>query len=152
MTNAEKWAIIGAATEGPCKAYRDDGSHILRIGTAIQSKSRYESHHIIRYEHSLYPEDGKQYQEAEANSLLMAAAFTEWPKDLERLERMEKALQEIIRIHSGKSLTPFAAAFKMAETAYNALGLIREPDCKLGAVLGEGRQMTNFEKWKQGFF
>lgn len=62
-------------TKGPWKLVFSEGDgHVISMGTRINSKGCYKSHHIIEYDHCLYPEDGEQFQEADANAHLVAAA------------------------------------------------------------------------------
>jgi hypothetical protein len=67
---------VSAHTPGPCEWGYDDGEgrHVIRMGSACGYANGYESHHVLEYEHVLYPEDGAQYDEAEANTRLIAAA------------------------------------------------------------------------------
>jgi len=76
-------------TPGPWGVeYEEDlGRHTISMATALQTPGHYSAQHIIEYDHGLYPEDGKQYDEAEANARLIAAAP-------ELLEACKKVLQD----------------------------------------------------------
>jgi hypothetical protein len=63
------------ATQGEWDLETEDcGIRVIRMGTAIANRGKYETQHIINYEHELYPEDGEQFKEAEANAALIANA------------------------------------------------------------------------------
>ena len=63
-------------TPGPWKWKYDSkyGKHIIMMGTRLKSSRRYQSHHEIEHNHCIYPEDGPQFLEAEANIRLMCSA------------------------------------------------------------------------------
>jgi hypothetical protein len=67
---------VGQWTPGPWKWKYDGeyGTHKIMMGTRIKSSSRYQSHHEIEHNHCIYPEDGEQFTEAEANISLMCAS------------------------------------------------------------------------------
>jgi hypothetical protein len=47
--------------------------HVISMGSRLENVGNFLSHHVIEYDHSLYPEDGGQYDEADANARLIAA-------------------------------------------------------------------------------
>lgn len=66
-------------TPGPWVASYDDrnGEHVIRMGEAINTPWSFPSEQIVRYDHSLYPDDendAEQWAIAEANARVMAAA------------------------------------------------------------------------------
>lgn len=63
-------------TPGPWKWKYDKeyGAHKILMGSRLKSSSRFQSHHEIEHNHCIYPEDGPQFQEAQANIRLMCAA------------------------------------------------------------------------------
>ena len=65
-------------TPGPWTWGRTEDGHEIRMGNAINAVGIYDSHCVIEYNHSVWPYDGdepnKQYEEAEANARLIAAA------------------------------------------------------------------------------
>lgn len=56
------------------RVHAEHGAHIIRMGTALEDPAIHAAHHIIEWEHGLYPEDGGQYEEADAIARLIAAA------------------------------------------------------------------------------
>ena len=61
-------------SKGKWKLAYVDGAHIISMCTASQNPNDYEPQHLIEYTHGLYPEDKQQFDEAEANATLIAAA------------------------------------------------------------------------------
>lgn len=103
---------VERATVGPWKSkydYDSDG-HVIRMGTALNSPGRYESHHIINYSHCLYPEDGHQYKEAESNAKFIVAARVDVPALLDTIAELRFRLNaangiiDVIRGAMGRCL------------------------------------------------
>ena len=88
--NVEIEKVLKTATPGPWEFDESDDGHEIRMGEAISSPYMYSSHLVIEYNHGVYPEDGKQYEEAEANAQLIANA----PKWLEQLLKENERLVE----------------------------------------------------------
>src|SRR5690606_3860687 len=61
-------------TPGPWKLKHVKNGHHIFMGQATRTPWHYPSHCKIEYEHDVWPEDGEQYEEAEANARLIAAA------------------------------------------------------------------------------
>lgn len=77
-------------TPGPWKWNSDPdmgGFHVY-MGAAISKRSGYESHQHLEMDFSIYPEDGEQWEEAKANTRLIAAA----PELLEALVLLEREM------------------------------------------------------------
>jgi len=78
-------------TPGPWKWNSDPdmgGFHVY-MGAAISKRSGYESHHHLEMDFSIYPEDGEQWEEAKANTRLIAAA----PDLLAELEMLSNVVE-----------------------------------------------------------
>lgn len=58
------------------RALKDEGAHVILMGTALKDPYEHEVQHKIKWEHCLYPSDGDQWKEADANAKLMAEAGT----------------------------------------------------------------------------
>lgn len=73
-------------TPGPWKwqSHPDEGGFCVYMAEAIHKRSGYEVQHRIEMDFTLYPEDGAQWEEARANTRLIAAA----PELLEALENI----------------------------------------------------------------
>lgn len=63
-------------TPGPWawKSFPDDGGFCVYMADAIHNFSGYQVQHRIEMDFTLYPEDGAQWEEAKANTRLIAAA------------------------------------------------------------------------------
>jgi hypothetical protein len=61
-------------TPGPWEAHESDDGHEIHMGERVGSGHMYQTQHILGYDHGLSEEDGKQFEEAEANAWLIAAA------------------------------------------------------------------------------
>jgi hypothetical protein len=65
-------------TPGPWEWLHDADGHAVRMGDAVDSPGRHESHNVWKCEHCIYPEESaaqrRQFQQAEANARLIAAA------------------------------------------------------------------------------
>lgn len=65
--------------KGPLKLEydEDEATHYIVMGTALVNRGRYSSHHMIKYDHGLFPEDDKggQFSEATATATLIVEAY-----------------------------------------------------------------------------
>jgi hypothetical protein len=94
MSHPAGIAAMSKHTPGPWEVTCDDsdGSHVIRMASAIEDRGKYEPQHIINYEHGLDPdEDEDQFDEAEANARLIAEA----PAMEELLEQLVEYADEL---------------------------------------------------------
>jgi hypothetical protein len=85
--------------EWEAEAEEHDGLHVLRFGSALESRGNYESHHLIEYQHDVYPEDGDgaQYAEADANARFIAAAPRLLTAVLGLIEQQQEEIRKLRR-------------------------------------------------------
>lgn len=94
MTGAHTPSVGHTAGPWEVSFVENDSGHVIRMGEAIETPWSFPSEQIIRYEHSLYPDDpddATQFAIAEANARLIAASpdllaaceamMARWPKD-----------------------------------------------------------------------